>query len=88
MERRLGVVAILVNSKEYIFDVNKILSDFSDIILGRMGLPLRGKSIQIISLIVEGDTDQIGALTGKLGRLSGIQVKSMLTKQKERQNES
>ena len=83
MEKRLGVVAISVTSKESIQSLNHILSEFSDIILGRMGLPLRDKSIYIISLIIEGTTDQIGALTGKIGRLSGIQVKSMLTKQKE-----
>ncbi len=80
MERRLGVVAILVNSKDSIQILNNILSEFSDIILGRMGLPLKEKKIHIISLIIEGTTDEIGALTGKIGRLSGIKVKSMLTK--------
>lgn len=83
MEKRLGVIAILVTSKESIQLLNKILSQFSDIILGRTGLPLKDKKVHIISLIIEGTTDQIGAFTGKIGRLSGIQVKSMLTKQKE-----
>ncbi|HOJ64133.1 MAG TPA: iron-only hydrogenase system regulator [Spirochaetota bacterium] len=80
MERRLGVIAILVYSKEAIQSLNSILSNFSEIILGRMGLPLKEKNLHIISLIVEGDTDQIGSLTGKIGKLSGIKVKSMFTK--------
>lgn len=80
MERRLGVIAILVSSKNSIETLNQILSQFSEIILGRMGLPLKDRKLHIISLIVEGTTDEIGSLTGKIGKLSGIQVKSMLTK--------
>lgn len=59
--------------------MNMILSDFGDMILARQGLPLRQKSIHVISLVVEGTTDAIGALTGKWGRLEGLQVKSVLT---------
>lgn len=83
MERRLGVVAILVYESENITLLNSILSQYSNIILGRMGLPLKEKKVNIISLIVEGNTDEIGALTGKIGKLKGIKVKSMLTEFKE-----
>jgi len=48
--------------------------------LGRMGIPVKDKGISIISLIIEGNTDEIGALTGKLGRFSGVEVKSTLTR--------
>lgn len=67
--------------------MNLLMSDYSDIILARQGLPFRDKGIHIISLIVEGTTDEIGALTGKLGRLKGIQVKSVLTNYREITNE-
>ena len=80
MEKRIGVVAILIKDRTFIPKLNSILSNHADIILGRLGLPLRDRSIQVISLIVEGSNDDIGALTGKLGRLPGISVKSMLTK--------
>lgn len=80
MEKRIGVVAILVKNKSFIPKLNSILSEYSDIIRGRMGLPLKEKSIQVISLIVEGSTDSLGALTGKIGKLPGITVKSTLTK--------
>jgi putative iron-only hydrogenase system regulator len=53
---------------------------YSYIILARQGIPLRDKGISIITLILEGTTDQISAFTGKIGRLDGVQVKSVVTK--------
>lgn len=79
-EKRVGVVAILVTDKSHIHNINSLLSESSEIILGRMGIPVREKGISVISLIVEGTTDGIGALTGKLGRLEGVEVKSTLTR--------
>lgn len=88
MERRLGVVAILVKSKKNISTLNSIFSSHSEIILGRMGVPLRERGIQVISLIVEGTTDEISSMTGKIGKLEGIQVKSVLTSYKENIDEN
>ncbi|MEN6465439.1 MAG: TM1266 family iron-only hydrogenase system putative regulator [Syntrophaceae bacterium] len=79
--RRIGVVSIIVTSrKEQARDINSILSDYGDIIIGRMGLPYPPKKINIISLMVHGSTDKIGAMTGKLGLIEGVMVKSALTK--------
>ena len=83
MEKRIGVVAVLVTGKDSIPALNAVLSDYSEIIFGRQGLPFKNKGIHVISLVVEGDTDQIGAMTGRIGRLKGIQVKSVLTQYKE-----
>lgn len=83
MEKRLGVVAILIEGRDAVPRVNQILSSQGDIIQGRLGMPFRDKGVQVISLIVEGSTDQIGALTGPLGRLAGVQVKSILTGYRE-----
>ncbi len=80
MEKRIGAAIILIEKNETIDGVNAILSAHSLIILGRQGLPLREKGISVINLILEGSTDQISSLTGKLGRLKGVQVKSVLTK--------
>jgi putative iron-only hydrogenase system regulator len=57
-----------------------LLSEYSDLILGRQGIPIREEGIHIISLVIEGSTDQINALTGKVGKLDGAEVKSILTK--------
>jgi len=84
MEKRLGVVTILLESKDSVRSMNTLLTDFGDLILARQGLPLRDKGIHVISLVVEGSTDKIGALTGKLGRLDRVQVKSVLTNYREK----
>jgi len=80
MERRIGTAIVLVKSKENIDRLNTVLTTHGDIIIGRQGIPLRERQINIISLVVFGSTDEIGSLTGKIGNLSGIEVKSVLTK--------
>lgn len=76
--KRIGVVAILVQERQNIAKVNELLSTFNGIIIGRIGLPRHEDNLNVISLIVEGTTDDIGALTGKLGGMSGITTKSLL----------
>jgi len=60
--------------------VNEILSKHAEIIIGRMGLPYSPKKISIICLIVNGTTDQLGSLTGQLGAIENVQVKSVVAK--------
>lgn len=79
-EQRIGVIGIVVQNRAVAPQVNQILSDHAAIIIGRMGLPYREKDISVISLIVDGSTDELGALTGKLGNLPHVTVKSALTK--------
>ncbi len=80
MEKRIGAAIILVESHDAVEEINTILSHHANIILGRQGLPLRDKGISIISLILEGPNDSISSLTGQIGRLRGVQVKSVLTR--------
>jgi putative iron-only hydrogenase system regulator len=79
--RRIGVVSIIIHKrKEAAMKVNEILTQHGDVIIGRMGLPYEPKGINIIALIIHGTTDDIGALTGKLGVVPDVEVKSVLTK--------
>lgn len=78
MEKRIGAVIILVSGEADIQRINAIISEHSDLILGRQGIPLRDRSTSVISLVLEGNTDLMGSLTGKLGRLQGVRVKSLL----------
>ena len=80
MEKRIGCISILISNRDIVSQVNLLLSEFAEIILARQGLPLRDYGIHCISLIVEGTTDQISALTGKLGRLPDVEAKSMVAK--------
>jgi putative iron-only hydrogenase system regulator len=78
MEQSLAAVIILVEESGDIGKINGIISDHSEIILGRQGIPLRERACSVISLVLEGNGDRLGSLTGKLGRLPGVKVKSVM----------
>lgn len=79
MQKRIGFVGIVIEEPASIPAVNQFLSQYAEMITGRIGIPNRQRGINVIGLIVEGTTDQVGALTGKLGNLGGVTVKSALT---------
>lgn len=81
MQNRLGVVGIVVEDSSAAEEINAILHEYAGIIVGRMGIPYREREVSIISIIVDGTNDEISALTGRLGRIHGISVKSALTKE-------
>jgi len=78
MEKRIGAALIVVEEKSVVEPLNQLISKNSHLILGRQGLPLSDRSISVISLVLEGTTDEIGAFTGPVGRLKGVTVKSIL----------
>jgi len=80
MESRIGIIGITISNFNSVSTVNEILHEFSKIIVGRMGLPYREKNISIISIIVDGTNDEISAMTGRIGNIKDVNVKSMLTK--------
>ncbi|MBT3241729.1 MAG: CopG family transcriptional regulator [Bacteroidetes bacterium] len=82
MEKRIGSVLILITDKSVAQALNNLISNYSEIIIARQGLPVHSTGDGIISLILEGTTDQISALTGQLGRVQGVVVKSVVLKLK------
>lgn len=80
METRVAIIGIIVENGESVEKLNGILHDYSDYIIGRMGLPYREKGINIISIAVDAPQDIISALSGKLGRLPGISTKALYSK--------
>jgi len=79
MDKRLGVVGVVIQDRKKAAPlVNQILSEHGEIIAGRMGLPYRGRKVSVIALIVDGTTDELGSLTGKLGMIENVQVCSSL----------
>lgn len=81
-EERVGFVGIVIEDRASAPEVNGILSSFGSIIRGRMGVPDQQSGDAVIGLIVRGTNEQLGALTGRLGNLPGVQVKSALTQAK------
>jgi len=84
MKQKIGIIGIIVRDKQKNASfVNKTLSEHSEIIIARMGIPQKDNDTGLISLFVEGNTDKIGSLTGKLGIIKGVTVKSLLIPVKE-----
>ena len=79
MEKRVGTTIIRIQDRQKAGKLNDILSAHANIIIGRQGLP-QTDGTSIISLVLEGTTDEIGSLTGQIGRIKGIQTKSVLLK--------
>ena len=77
---KLGVIGIIIEkNKQVVQRVQQLLSEYAHLIMGRMGVPDHEREINVISVIVRGSNEQISALTGKLGRLEGVKVKSAIT---------
>ena len=83
-ERRIGVISVIVYDPDSAYQqLNDILHAYGSLIVGRMGIPYRERRLSVISLIVDGTTDEIGALTGKLGQLDSVTVKTSFAKPKQ-----
>ena len=81
MEKRLGFVGIIIEDRKSASgQVNAILSEFGDAIVARTGIPYASKNCNVITLIVDATTDELGAMTGKLGAVAGVSTRSALSK--------
>ena len=80
METRLAVIGIIVENLTVTDHINSILHDYSDYIVGRMGVPYRQRGVSVISVIIDAPNDAISALTGKLGMLEGVSAKAVYSK--------
>ena len=88
MDGRLGFVGIVIEDRRRADEVNRVLSQYGEIIRGRIGVPDRETGLAVIGIIVEGTNDQVGAMTGRLGNLSGVTVKSAMTARRTGSGES
>lgn len=78
-QKRIGMIGIFVRERgEAAKQVNGFLSEFGGIVVARVGVPYRERGLSVISLIVDGTNDEIGALAGKLGSIPSVTVRSML----------
>ncbi len=80
MEKRLGAALILIENRDSVNKLNQILSAHADVIIARQGLPLQSRNLSVISLVLEGTSDELSALTGPIGKLEGVQVKTLMMK--------
>lgn len=76
METRVAVMGIIVEDTDSVEDLNGLLHDYGAYIIGRMGIPYRERNISIVSVAIDAPQDVISALSGKIGKLPGISVKT------------
>ena len=79
-ETRLAIVAIVVEDSSSVAELNALLHEYSAYIIGRMGIPYPARKVSLISVAIDAPSDAISALTGKLGRLNGVTVKTAYSK--------
>ena len=80
METRVAVISIIIEDPASVQPMNELLHQYSEYIIGRMGIPYREKGISIISIAMDAPQDKISALSGKIGRLSGVTAKAAYSK--------
>lgn len=76
MSKRVAVMGIIVENGEVVSELNSLLHEYSKFIIGRMGIPYREKNISIISIAIDAPQDDISALSGRIGKLPGVSVKT------------
>ena len=80
METRVAIIALIVENGDCVEKINGLLHEYAEYIIGRLGLPYRQKGISIISAVIDAPPDVINALSGKIGRLNGVNVKTVYSK--------
>ncbi len=79
-EKRIAVAAIVIDDPSAVAEVNSVLHEHNDIIIGRMGIPYRERGISLISVALDASPDKISSLTGRLGHIGGVSVKAAISK--------
>lgn len=80
METRVAAISIILENSQSVEEVNKLISDYSDYVVGRMGIPYKKRGISIISVVMDSPQDVVSTFSGKLGKLSGVSAKTAYSK--------
>lgn len=79
-ESRLAVISIIVENREVSPQINALLSEFGEYVIGRMGIPYKVKGVSVISIALDAPMEIINKLTGKIGMLSSVTAKTLMHK--------
>lgn len=80
MDTRIALIGVILETRESVDELNHLLSDYGEYVIGRMGLPYKEKGIHIISIAIDAPNNIISALSGKLGMLPGVSTKTIYGK--------
>ncbi len=80
-KKRVGFIGIILDDREKsAAAVNAVISEMASIVVARVGIPYKERGCSVITLVVDATTDQVGCLTGRLGKIAGVSVKSGLSR--------
>ena len=79
-EKRLAMLAIVVENYDSVEKLNKLMHENGEYIIGRMGIPCRDREVSLISIALDAPGDVISSLSGKLGMLPGVSAKTVYAK--------
>lgn len=82
MAKRVAVIAIIIENEQSVEQVNATLHEYSGHIIGRMGIPYRQKGMNIISIAIDAEQNDINTIAGKIGKLDGVTAKTVYSPQK------
>jgi len=80
MEQRLAILSIVVEDPQSVEDLNRLLHEYREYIIGRMGIPYPKRKVSLVSVAVDAPADVISAMSGKIGRLQGVTAKAAVSK--------
>ena len=80
MDTRIALIGIILESLESVGELNHLLSEYGEYVIGRMGIPFREKGIHVISVAMDAPNSVISAISGKLGMLPGVSTKTIYGK--------
>ncbi|MBU2702331.1 putative iron-only hydrogenase system regulator [Sporomusaceae bacterium BoRhaA] len=80
METRIALIGIVVENKDSVRKLNEILHEYGEYIVGRMGIPYPKRNISVISIVMDAPSDTVSALSGKLGMIPHVNIKTVYSK--------
>lgn len=80
MDKKISIISIIVEDTKMSEEINELLHQFGNYIIGRMGIPYRERGISIICIVIEATGDVTSSLSGKLGMIKGVSVKTVTSK--------
>ncbi|MBQ7204126.1 MAG: iron-only hydrogenase system regulator [Eubacterium sp.] len=76
MNTRVAIIGIIVEKKDSVNELNNLLSEYGDYIIGRMGIPYDKKNVNCITVVLDAENDIINTLCGKIGKIDGVTSKA------------
>lgn len=82
MEKRIGFIGVVLEDLGSAPQVNRLIGDYQELVMGRIGVPDHDRDMGVIGLVIKGEDAQVAALAAKLGNIKGVKVKSAMTQKK------